>query len=623
MKNLKKTLSIAFVSIPATILCSVFLAQFDTHALSPSDFQAGNIINDAVMTNKKSLTSSQIQTFLNSKVPSCDTSGLAISEYGGPDLNGDGKVQRWEWGKANYNQTVFTCLKDYQEGGKSSAQIIYDTSQEFNINPQVLIVLLQKEQALVTDTWPLDIQYRSATGYGCPDTADCNADYYGFTKQVRWAATMYNAIMTDSPTWYTPYNLGANYIQYNPSSSCGGSNVNIKNRATQALYNYTPYQPNSATLSWKFDGAAYPSCGAFGNLNFFVYFTTWFGSTQGTPFFQINGSAKIYILGANNNYYYAPNWETMSTYGWGVNITRIASYDSSYLSGRSFSGPLSNLARFESAEVYLIDGGFTHLFPSRALLTDYGRDIGDEVALSVNDKSYFQASTEMTSIAKDKDSKYVYLVSGGKKRHFAGPSAYNLGTPAYSSLASVTVSDDFLKTVRYGAPIYRLGTLIQTEGTTPIYMINSLDEKVYIGSRFIMEDLGLSFNNLIKVNSLQAAAYPTSLVNITNFVKDENDNIFCFTSKGEVLNVSSTLSDASHYNIDVSSLVLLNSSNLIKPAPSAQLTQLIRGADGKVYLVENGSKTHVVSPSALYAQGFSFDDVTNVSNTLINSIPSS
>lgn len=79
----------------------------------------------------------------------------------------------------------------YSEGGRSAAQIIYDAAQQHQINPQVLIVLLQKEQGLVTDTWPLNIQYRSATGYGCPDTAACDSQYYGLTNQLNWAAKMF------------------------------------------------------------------------------------------------------------------------------------------------------------------------------------------------------------------------------------------------------------------------------------------------------------------------------------------------------------------------------------------------------------------------------------------------
>jgi hypothetical protein len=70
---------------------------------------------------------------------------------------------------------------------------------------------------------------------------------------------------------------GVNFIGYNPSASCGGTNLNIQNYATAALYNYTPYQPNAASLAagWGLgDG-----CSSYGNRNFFNYYTSWFGST--------------------------------------------------------------------------------------------------------------------------------------------------------------------------------------------------------------------------------------------------------------------------------------------------------------------------------------------------------
>lgn len=253
---------------------SIFLALCVTVSSAPitraESFDAGNIIGDSVFTNSSSMSVPQIQNFLNSKVPVCDTYGARTSEYGGGT--------RAQWGQARYGQSIFTCLKDYNEGGRSAAQIIYDTAQANNINPQVLIVLLQKEQGLVTDTWPLNIQYRSAAGYGCPDTAPCDSQYYGLTNQLSWAAKMFRSIVSASPGWYTPYILGNNYIRYNPDASCGGSNVNIVNRATQALYNYTPYQPNAAALAAPM-GSTVP-CGAYGNINFSRYFNSWFGGTS-------------------------------------------------------------------------------------------------------------------------------------------------------------------------------------------------------------------------------------------------------------------------------------------------------------------------------------------------------
>ncbi len=254
-------LTLAFIPLSKTV-----------YGASTANFKAGEIIDDSVFTDYSSMNPSQIQAFLNSKVPVCDTNGTQVSEYGGGT--------RAQWGQANYGQSTFTCLKDYTENGLSSAQIIYNTAQKYQINPQVLIVLLQKEQGLVTDTWPLNIQYQTATGYGCPDTASCDTQYYGLTNQLDWSGKMFRAVLNKSATWYSPYVMGSNYIQWNPNSSCGGTNVNLANMPTVALYDYTPYQPNQAALNAGYGTG--DSCSSYGNRNFYLYFTDWFGSTYTT-----------------------------------------------------------------------------------------------------------------------------------------------------------------------------------------------------------------------------------------------------------------------------------------------------------------------------------------------------
>lgn len=273
-----------FFVIVGVLCTAVFLTYNNqTHATaSGSSFQPGRIIDDAIFTNSNSMNVSQIQTFLNSKVSSCDTQGTLNYTFGGVTQTGAAWAQQW-FGPSSKNPNPawasppFTCLKDYSENGLSAAQIIYNVAQQYQINPQVLIVLLQKEQGLVTDTWPTGNEYQSATGYGCPDTAACSSTYYGFTNQMTWSGTMFRAILNNSPNWYTPYVLGNNSIQFNPSSSCGSTTVNITNRSTQALYNYTPYQPNAAAMA---AGYGYgDSCSAYGNLHFYLYFNDWFGNS--------------------------------------------------------------------------------------------------------------------------------------------------------------------------------------------------------------------------------------------------------------------------------------------------------------------------------------------------------
>ena len=257
---------------------------------SAAAFDPARIIDDSVMTNKSTMTAAQIQSFLNSKVTTCDTSGtLPASDFGRPDLTHAQYAALRGWQAPPY-----TCLRNFSENGKTSAQIIYDVAQQYSINPQVFLVLLQKESSLITDTWPLNWQYNSATGYGCPDSTPgvCDASYRGLTNQITWAAKLFRNVINQSPTWYSPYIKGNNFIQWSPIASCGGSTVNVQNWSTAALYDYTPYQPNQAALNAGYgmgDG-----CSAYGNRNFFLYFNDWFGATM-APLHQWQwGGQKLY-----------------------------------------------------------------------------------------------------------------------------------------------------------------------------------------------------------------------------------------------------------------------------------------------------------------------------------------
>ena len=243
-------------------------------AASTAGFNPGNIITDYVMSNYTTMSVSDINNFLHSK-NSCNDTDIS-------------KAYRYSSYSYHIENGHFVCMADESFNGKSAAQIIYDAAQTYRINPQVLIVLLQKEQGLVTDTWPNSIQYRSATGYGCPDTAACDTKYYGFENQVNNAAALFRSVLDGG---WSNYTVGYNYIQYNPNSYCGGTTVYIQNRATASLYRYTPYQPNESALAAGYgvgDG-----CGAYGNRNFYLYFTDWFGSTQTSV--SVSFSPSIYL----------------------------------------------------------------------------------------------------------------------------------------------------------------------------------------------------------------------------------------------------------------------------------------------------------------------------------------
>lgn len=255
-----------------------------THAMSGGDWNASKIIDDNVFFNKGTMSPDDIQVFLNSKVPTCDTWGVQTSELGGGT--------RAQYGASRGYPAPYTCLKGYYEnpvtkennlsgnpipaGARSAAEIIWDVSQQFDISPKVLIVTLQKESYnLIFDDWPFPSQYRSAMGYGCPDTAPCDSQYFGFYNQMYNAARQFKRYAT-YPEQYRYKAQQDNYIQYNPNTSCGGTTVFIGSQATAGLYNYTPYQPNQAALNNLYGTG--DGCSAYGNRNFWRTFYDWFGS---------------------------------------------------------------------------------------------------------------------------------------------------------------------------------------------------------------------------------------------------------------------------------------------------------------------------------------------------------
>lgn len=232
-------------------------------------FNAGNIISDAVFTNSGTMTEAEIQTFFNSKVSRC---------LGGRDEAGEPIVCLKDFRATSVDMKADRFCQGYKgAANESAARIIHRVAQACGINPQVLIVMLQKEQGLVTHTWPSGWRYRIALGQGCPDDAACDPGYIGFFHQIYGAARQMQIYMEGQ--WFTYYAPGKTWnILYNPNRNCGSSPVYVANKATSALYYYTPYQPNAAALRAGYGSG--DGCSAYGNRNFYNYFTDWFGSTQ-------------------------------------------------------------------------------------------------------------------------------------------------------------------------------------------------------------------------------------------------------------------------------------------------------------------------------------------------------
>ena len=240
-------------------------------ALTGSKFDPGYIISDEKFFDAGSMSESQIQGFLNSRVATCKTGYTCLKDY---------RVSTFTRAAVEPGH----CRAYIGAENELASRIIFKTAQACGINPQTLLVLLEKETGLVGATSPTDSTYRKAMGYGCPDTSVCDSAFYGLYNQIykaAWQFRQYNNYPNRQ------YRIGNVSVGYHPNSSCGSSTVRIFNQATANLYNYTPYQPNAAALANL--GGTGNACSSYGNRNFWAFFTNWFGSTTGStdPFGNI------------------------------------------------------------------------------------------------------------------------------------------------------------------------------------------------------------------------------------------------------------------------------------------------------------------------------------------------
>ncbi|HKH08706.1 MAG TPA: hypothetical protein VKA62_07110, partial [Agromyces sp.] len=134
-----------------------------------SEFDPGLIVSDDSFFDAGAMDEQEIQAFLESRRCISRDASPCLSDY------------------AESTETIAAvggrhCAEYRGSIRERASRIIAKVSAACGVSPRTLLVLLQKEQSLLTR--PSAAGYERATGYGCPDTADCDAKYFGFFNQV-------------------------------------------------------------------------------------------------------------------------------------------------------------------------------------------------------------------------------------------------------------------------------------------------------------------------------------------------------------------------------------------------------------------------------------------------------
>jgi MYXO-CTERM domain-containing protein len=129
-------------------------------------------------------------------------------------------------------------LATYKEEGKLAAEIIVERSREKGVSPVYMLARIQGESSLVESKSPRSSLVEKATGCGCPDGKGCSAEFKGFANQITCAAnliTKYFTQMKDDGKTVSGWAVGTEKKTLDPCT------VTPKNKATAALYTYTPW----------------------------------------------------------------------------------------------------------------------------------------------------------------------------------------------------------------------------------------------------------------------------------------------------------------------------------------------------------------------------------------------
>ncbi len=272
----------------ATFLLSIIFPISAIAQINPA-FNPNKLIDDAVFSDSQTFSGPQgIQSFLESK-------GSILANTS-PDF------------LIKLKEPSVDILKQGLEDPspslgrlRTAAELIWDASRQSGINPQVLLVTLEKEQSLITgrkNSTPAQVQRAldNAMGFACPDASGCGNLFPGFYFQLfgnydsannRYIGASKSLMKSYSTDGGRGPIIGGSTAKVGQTitidNTTGGlynappsTLVTLANKATAALYRYTPHVFN-------------------GNYNFWKFFQDWFRFPNGTVL-GLSGDSKTYII---------------------------------------------------------------------------------------------------------------------------------------------------------------------------------------------------------------------------------------------------------------------------------------------------------------------------------------
>ncbi len=389
------------------LLAAILLPSFANAA--DMSFNPSLVIYDGDLKNYTAMTPSDIQAFLN------EHDGI-LKEMSFVDR--DGKE-------------------------RSAAQIISRAAATAKINPQILLVLLQKEQSLIERGIPTMKALDWALGYGVCDSCSMNdtalRPFRGFATQLYGAATRLREYV-DNPQKYS-------WIKRGKPVVISGITVIPSTEATRALYLYTPHIASAQTFwnLWRrYFGKPYPD----GTVLHDMGADTIWRIENGTR--RQFASAVVAVSLFDERFILDVPHTVLANYPEGA-LIRFANY---------------SLIKTPRGAVYLIVDGKKRLVSSQAVFKSLGYNPDELILAKDSDLKDYPSGTNIISEAETPQGRVLEdLVSGNRYlvtenvRHLITSSAILYAT--IPNAAIITVPSKEITKYKEGAPLrFPDGTLM-------------------------------------------------------------------------------------------------------------------------------------------------------------------
>ncbi|MFA5050514.1 MAG: hypothetical protein WC499_00140 [Patescibacteria group bacterium] len=415
-------------------------------------FNPNSIISDHDLTDYQSMTLEEIQKFL-------ENAGGTLDTYQCTDIDGRKKL---------------------------ASEIIYRAAQEYKVNPQIIITVLQKEQTLVSQPPKKSSQYDWATGFGCYDYRKPVQRFSGFATQVDRAAWRLRYFL-EHP-WEFFYRAGQTY-------KISRQKVSPQNSATAALYNYTPY--------------------VTGNKLFWSIWQKWFVKKTESKFadgtlLKAKGDNGVWLIQNNQRRPFYSKTVFLLNHSF-KNVREVSIEElKSFEIGEPMTFPNYSLVEASSGEIFmLIDGAKRSI--SEKIFKAIGFNPEEIIKVETNDLTTYKYGAPIRTpypsgaLLQDKASKSVYYVEEDIKYPIVDQSILDVNFPYFHI---VKAESKYLSEFKNGEPVkFRDGTLVKTTNEPNVYLITQ-GQRMPIPSEEIFDALGYQWSAILIIPETVLFMYP-------------------------------------------------------------------------------------------------------------------